>query len=152
MSWLTRLELQLCPCLSLADCRILTLLAAAFRSWTRRTAAVKIARLNAQMTKAAILNKEKTILVADDDELLRQLLEHRLEAGGYRVVTASNGQEALERVRIEQPDLVVLDAMMPVLDGFAVLNTLQDDPELRGIPVLMLTALKGERDIVGALG
>jgi CheY-like chemotaxis protein len=104
------------------------------------------------MTKAAILNKEKTILVADDDELLRQLLEHRLEADGYRVVTASNGQEALERVRIEQPDLVVLDAMMPVLDGFAVLNTLQDDPELRGIPVLMLTALKGERDIVGALG
>lgn len=92
-----------------------------------------------------------TILVADDDELLRQLLEHRLQAAGYGVISAEDGQEALEGAKSHHPDLIVLDAMMPVLDGFAVLSALRDDAALRSIPVLMLTALRGEQDIVGAL-
>jgi DNA-binding response OmpR family regulator len=66
-------------------------------------------------------------------------------------VIAEDGQQALDMARAEQPDLIVLDAMMPVLDGFAVLNELQDDEALKDIPVLMLTALRGEKDIVGAL-
>lgn len=97
------------------------------------------------------MSDRQTILVADDDELLRQLLDHRLTANGYGVIHAEDGQEALQRAEAEKPDLIVLDAMMPVLDGFAVLNALQDDERLRSIPVLMLTALRGEQDIVGAL-
>ncbi|MCP2670135.1 response regulator [Maricaulaceae bacterium EIL42A08] len=94
---------------------------------------------------------ETTILVADDDELLRALLEHRLRANGYNVIAASDGQEALDMARSHHPDLLVLDAMMPALDGFAVLNALQEDNELKALPVLMLTALRGEQDIVSAL-
>lgn len=94
---------------------------------------------------------ETTILVADDDELLRELLEHRLRANGYNVIAASDGQEALDMARSHHPDLLVLDAMMPALDGFAVLNALQEDNELKALPVLMLTALRGEQDIVSAL-
>ncbi|MEE2526812.1 response regulator [Hyphobacterium sp. HN65] len=92
-----------------------------------------------------------TILVADDDELLVGLLEHRLSAKGYNVISASDGVSALERIRAEMPDLVVLDAMMPALDGFAVLSRIKSDDEIRDIPVIMLTALSGQSDIVTAL-
>jgi DNA-binding response OmpR family regulator len=97
------------------------------------------------------LGRELKILIADDDDLLRQLLDHRLRASGYDVLVAEDGQQALDMARSQHPDLIVLDAMMPVLDGFAVLNALQDDAAVSHIPVLMLTALRGEKDIVGAL-
>lgn len=92
-----------------------------------------------------------TILVADDDELLLALLTHRLSARGYQVQTAQNGQDALDLARAKRPDAIVLDAMMPVLDGFAALQQLKADPALSTIPVIMLTALKGESDVVAAL-
>lgn len=92
-----------------------------------------------------------TVLVADDDELLLALLTHRLSARGYQVQTAQNGQDALDLARAERPDAIVLDAMMPVLDGFAALQQLKADPALSAIPVIMLTALKGESDVVAAL-
>ena len=92
-----------------------------------------------------------TILVADDDELLLALLTHRLSARGYQVQIAQNGQDALDLARSERPDAIVLDAMMPVLDGFAALQQLKADPALSNIPVIMLTALKGESDVVAAL-
>ena len=91
------------------------------------------------------------ILVCDDDELLTELLQFRLEAKGFDVVVACDGREALVSVKDSPPDAVVLDAMMPGLDGFEVLRRLREDTATRDIPVIMLTARKGERDIVEAL-
>jgi DNA-binding response OmpR family regulator len=96
------------------------------------------------------MNKH-TVLVCDDDPLLVELMEFRLKAKGFDVVTAADGEEALEKVASERPSLVVLDAMMPRLDGFEVLGRIKDDAELADTPVIMLTARKGEKDIVSAL-
>jgi DNA-binding response OmpR family regulator len=91
------------------------------------------------------------ILVADDDPLLLTLIEHTLGAAGHTVLTAADGGEALDIARRERPDVVVLDAMMPVHDGIEVLGMLKDDPALKATPVVMLTMRKREEDIVGAL-
>ncbi len=91
------------------------------------------------------------ILVCDDDPLLLELMDFRLQAKGYAVVKAKDGAEALEMVRSERPDLVVLDAMMPRTDGFEVLARIKSDPQHSEIPVIMLTARKTEKDIVSAL-
>ncbi|MBI2260567.1 MAG: response regulator [Caulobacterales bacterium] len=92
----------------------------------------------------------RRILIADDDPLLRALLVHRLSADGHEVTTAENGSQALEAIAEQQPDLIVLDALMPVMDGFEVLRRLKGR-RLSDAPVIMLTALKREQDIVGAL-
>lgn len=92
----------------------------------------------------------RRILIADDDPLLRALLVHRLSGDGYDVVTAEDGGQALNAVRDLKPDLIVLDALMPVMDGFEVLRRLKS-ARLSQAPVIMLTALKREEDIVGAL-
>lgn len=92
----------------------------------------------------------RRILVADDDPLLRALLVHRLSADGYQVATAEDGSQALAVIAEQQPDLIVLDALMPVMDGFEVLRRLKAGG-LSDAPVIMLTALKREQDIVGAL-
>ncbi|MBA4801313.1 MAG: response regulator [Euryhalocaulis sp.] len=94
---------------------------------------------------------QQKILVADDDELLIGLLSHRLSVKGFEVLTANTGVEALEAARAERPDLIVLDAMMPVMDGFAVLQNLKADDQTRDLPVVMLTALRDEKNIVSAL-
>jgi two-component system alkaline phosphatase synthesis response regulator PhoP len=91
------------------------------------------------------------ILICDDDPLLIELMSFRLEAKGFDVLTAMDGVEALAKVASEQPSLVVLDAMMPRLDGFEVLSRMKGDTAVSHIPVIMLTARKGERDIVSAL-
>ena len=91
------------------------------------------------------------ILVCDDDELLVDLLTYRLSARGYEVSAARDGGEALERLAADKPDAVVLDAMMPVVEGFEVLRRIREQPETANLPVIMLSARKQERDIVGAL-
>lgn len=91
------------------------------------------------------------ILIADDEPLLVELLEFRLQARGYRTVTAADGREALAKLAQTPPDAVVLDAMMPVHDGFEVLRRMRADPATAAIPVIMLTARRGEADVVGAL-
>jgi DNA-binding response OmpR family regulator len=96
------------------------------------------------------MNKH-TVLVCDDDPLLVELIEFRLKAKGFDVVTAADGEEALKKVASEKPSLVVLDAMMPRLDGLEVLGRIKDDAELADTAVIMLTARKGEKDIVSAL-
>jgi DNA-binding response OmpR family regulator len=95
--------------------------------------------------------KKHTVLVCDDDPLLVELMEFRLKAKGFDVLTAADGKEALSKVASEKPSLVVLDAMMPRLDGFEVLGRIKDDAELADTPVIMLTARKSEKDIVSAL-
>lgn len=90
------------------------------------------------------------ILIADDDPLLRSLLVHRLSADGHDILTAGDGSEALAVIRDQRPELIVLDALMPVMDGFEVLRRIKSG-DLTDAPVIMLTALKREQDIVGAL-
>ncbi len=87
------------------------------------------------------------ILVADDDEDILSLVRIRLERAGYRVVSAQNGEEALQLARRERPSLAVLDVMMPRLDGYGVLQALREDPELAGTPVLMLSARVHAEDV-----
>jgi DNA-binding response OmpR family regulator len=95
--------------------------------------------------------RNRHILVCDDDELLVDLLTYRLEAKGYQVSAARDGGEALERLGTDKPDAVVLDAMMPVIDGFEVLRRIREQAATANLPVVMLSARKQERDIVGAL-
>ena len=90
------------------------------------------------------------VLIADDDPLLRSLLVHKLSADGHHVLVAEDGAQALAAIQEQNPDLIVLDALMPVMDGFEVLRRLKGG-HLSSAPVIMLTALKREKDIVGAL-
>ena len=92
-----------------------------------------------------------TILIADDDELLSALVQYKIEAAGHRAVLAENGAAALAAIADERPDLVVLDAMMPVLTGTEVLARLKADSRTASIPVIMLTARRGQEDVVTAL-
>ncbi|HZF43280.1 MAG TPA: response regulator [Sphingomonadaceae bacterium] len=92
-----------------------------------------------------------TILIADDDELLAALVQFKLEAAGHRVVVARDGAAALAQVSRQRPDLVVLDAMMPVLTGSEVLARLKGDPATASVPVIMLTARRAQDDVVSAL-
>lgn len=95
---------------------------------------------------------KRTILVCDDDELLVELLTFRLENKGYQVLVARDGAEAVKLAGQHGPDAIILDMMMPVMDGQQVLRHLHETPETAGIPVVMLTARKQERDIVDAFG
>jgi CheY-like chemotaxis protein len=79
------------------------------------------------------------VLVTDDDEDLRTLCQLHLEMGGFRVTQACNGQESLDVARAERPDLIVLDIMMPVKDGWECLAELKSDENLKDIPVIVLT-------------
>jgi len=80
------------------------------------------------------------ILAVDDETNVVRLLQIRLGSLGYQVVTAGDGEAALRRVAEEKPDLVLLDVMMPKMDGFEVLSRLKADPATASIPVIMLTA------------
>jgi len=82
-----------------------------------------------------------SLLVVDDMEVNRDLLGRRLKKDGYRISFAVDGHDALEKVRIDSFDLVLLDIMMPHIDGFQVLSTMKADEKLRHIPVIMITAL-----------
>jgi CheY-like chemotaxis protein len=84
---------------------------------------------------------KKKILVVDDDADDVKMISMILEPEGYAVVTAANGVEALKKVESEDPDLILLDVMMPELDGFAACAKLKSSPESRGIPVVLLTGV-----------
>ena len=89
----------------------------------------------------------KKILVVDDERHIVRLVQVNLERAGYEILTAYDGVEALEKVKSESPDMVVLDVMMPRMDGFEVLKNLQADPSYQDIPVIMLTAKAQDADI-----
>ena len=96
-----------------------------------------------------------TVLVVDDDELTRQLLRSLLEKDeGYRVLFAENGTEALKLAASTPPDVVLLDISLPEMDGMEVLGRIRATPELRGLPVIALTAhaMKGEQEKCVASG
>jgi len=85
--------------------------------------------------------KKTTVLIVDDSEAIRMLITVYLRAGGYCVLEASNGQIGLTLATEKKPDIIILDIAMPVMDGFSVCARLQQDENLRRIPVLMLSAL-----------
>jgi two-component system alkaline phosphatase synthesis response regulator PhoP len=90
------------------------------------------------------------ILVVDDEAYLLQILDFSLGAEGYDVVTAEDGEQAIQKAKTEQPDLIVLDIMMPKIDGYEACRKLKQDPGMKDVPVILLTA-KG-RDIDRKLG
>jgi len=88
------------------------------------------------------------ILVVDDDAQLAQLMRISLETRDYEVIIARTGREGLERARADKPDLVVMDVMMPEMDGFEALQRMKSDESLKHIPVIMLTARGRSEDAV----
>jgi len=81
-----------------------------------------------------------TVLIIDDEPDIRLIVEMALRASGMTVVSASSGREGLDEARKHVPDLVVLDVMMPEMDGYATLDSLRAEPSTSKVPVLMLTA------------
>ncbi len=91
------------------------------------------------------MNK-KRILVVDDEMDLVETLRFSLEMEGYEVLTSYNGEEALQLARNNQPDLILLDVMLPKMDGYKVCRLLKFDARYKHIPILMLTAKSQEKD------
>lgn len=86
------------------------------------------------------------VMIVDDDPVIRELLDFNLTLRGYEVVSISNGQLAIELYSKEKPDLILLDVMMPEMDGWEVLKILRDHYESSDVKILMLTARSTERD------
>ena len=83
-----------------------------------------------------------TILIVDDDDSIRSLLNQELSDAGYLIEEASNGKEALESVRKNKPDLIILDVMMPEINGFDVAAILKNDPQTMNIPIIILSIVQ----------
>ncbi|MCK5147772.1 response regulator [bacterium] len=104
------------------------------------------------VSTAAIEPKE--VLVVDDDPILVKTLGAYLKRAGYRVRTASHGLEALQRVKAHKPDIILLDVLMPMLDGFKVARMLKFDRNTRDIPIIVITsrATENERNLGAQVG
>jgi twitching motility two-component system response regulator PilG len=90
---------------------------------------------------------KKKILIVEDEESLLKLESILLTSKGYDVRGVLNGQLALDAIREERPDLVLLDIMLPEIDGFEVCQRIKENPETKSIPVIMLTAKKSREDM-----
>lgn len=93
----------------------------------------------------------ETILLVEDDEDIQELVRYNLAKEGYRVVPVTSGEDALKTLRSNQPDLVVLDLMLPGLDGLEICRLMKADPKASHVPVVMLTAKGEEADVVAGL-
>lgn len=89
-----------------------------------------------------------TVLVVDDDPVIQRLLRLNFEMEGYRVLLAADGAEALDRTRTERPDIVILDVMMPKMNGIQVASTLKADADTADIPIVILSAKAQALDVV----
>ena len=92
------------------------------------------------------MNGKKKILIVDDEVQLVEMLSMRLEASGYDVLTAFEGQEGLEKARNESPNLIILDLMLPNIDGFKVCGLLKNDARFKNIPIILFSAKAQEED------
>ena len=91
------------------------------------------------------------ILLADDDPLLHRVVGFKVAQQQWELISAFDGDQAVRIAREERPSVIILDGMMPVMDGFAALRQLRSDAETANIPVLMLSAKSRDVDVVGAL-
>ncbi len=103
------------------------------------------------------MNVKKILMVEDDPDIRRVAVMALKFKGGFEVVIAENGQQGLERARSEKPDVILLDSMMPVMDGPETCKRLKADEELKKIPVIFLTAKSQKKEIeagleLGAIG
>ena len=89
---------------------------------------------------------DKKILIVDDEKDLVETLSFRLKANNYEVVTAFDGQEGLDKARSENPDLIILDLMLPKIDGYKVCRMLKFDEKSKKIPIILFTALAQDSD------
>ena len=88
-----------------------------------------------------------TVLMIDDEANARKLAKLLLEREGYRVLTAANGEEGLILAKVERPSVILLDVMMPKMDGFETLKRLRGDEDTKAVPVIMVTASGSEQSI-----
>ncbi|MGB3006319.1 MAG: GAF domain-containing protein, partial [Chitinophagaceae bacterium] len=103
-----------------------------------------VKQLKEQVAHSALIpnGSNATILVVDDDDSIRSLLQQELNDAGYLIDQASNGKEALECIRKNKPDLIILDVMMPEMNGFDVAAILKNDPETMDIPIIVLSVVQ----------
>ncbi|MBU0574156.1 MAG: response regulator [Candidatus Margulisbacteria bacterium] len=92
------------------------------------------------------MTKKQKIMVVDDEKEVQDVLQTRFEALGYDVVIAENGEEALEKVKTDKPDLIILDIKMPKLDGYGVCRNLKGDKDFKDTPIVMLSVKAMEKD------
>jgi len=90
----------------------------------------------------------KKILIVDDEADIIEILQFVLESNGYECITATDGEEGLKRAKEEKPDLILLDVMMPKINGYKISRLLKYDSKYKNIPILMLTARSQEEDKV----
>lgn len=93
---------------------------------------------------------KKILLLADDDPLILRMYQNRFDNEGYKVNTATNGEEALNSIRKEKPDLVLMDVMMPIMNGVEALKAIKNDARTKSIPVIMLTNLGDKQEDIKA--
>ena len=89
----------------------------------------------------------KTILIIEDDKFLRELICQKLIKEGYEVCEAIDGEEGVKKIKEAKPDLVLLDLILPGIDGFEVLSKIKEDPETKSIPVIILSNLGQKEDV-----
>ena len=92
-------------------------------------------------------NDKKVVLIVEDDEMISSMYKMKLDAGGYEVLIADNGADGLETAKKEKPDMILLDVILPQLDGFSVLEGLKENEGTKNIPVMVLTNLGTEEDM-----
>ena len=93
----------------------------------------------------------ETILVVEDDENIQQLVGYNLAKAGFHVVYADNGEQALSLIKREKPELIVLDLMLPGINGFEICKLVRKDPKTKNLPIVMLTAKSEEDDMTAGL-
>lgn len=92
------------------------------------------------------MTNEQSILLVEDDNLMIRLYQEKFSQDGFEVDVALNGEEGLAKLKEKKPILVLLDVMMPKMDGFEMLKRIKADPETKSVPVILLTNLSGEED------
>lgn len=97
------------------------------------------------------MKTKKKILIIEDDSILLKAMQEFLSADGFDVITASDGEEGLRFARSKSPDLVLLDIILPKVNGFEVLKEIKDNPQIKKVPIVLLTNLGGLNDVEKAL-
>lgn len=103
------------------------------------------------LAESAVAMSRERILIVDDEEDLRELLSYNLAKEGYRVDTVATGEGAIDFARRHQPNLIILDLLLPRVDGLEVCRILKSEPRSRHIPIMMLTAKTEDADVVAGL-
>ena len=107
---------------------------------------------NSQPEGPTMARTSPTILIVDDDTSVRKVAKIRLEREGYRVISAADGDEGLQLAQTEHPQLILLDILMPRMDGREMLRRLKSDPVTHAIPVILLTVLDAQDELHQSIG